>query len=156
MDYPNGRMSDSEIRELCNRFFDAYQDRRTDELAETMSDDCLIWQGPFSRLVTKKHLIEGNPAGYAMHRRRTYDERQIDTFDGGFVIRYTLNLHYHNGEKAMRWLCIVGLCRAGKIYRVDEYMDTQAIAGWKIPERLTKEEDTRQAFAGLEGRSADA
>jgi hypothetical protein len=27
-------MTDRDLRELCNRFFDAYQDRRIDELAE--------------------------------------------------------------------------------------------------------------------------
>jgi ketosteroid isomerase-like protein len=146
MEYPNGRMSDEDIRELCNRFFDAYQDRKLEELADTMSENCVIWQGPYNRIVSKQDLIKASPAGWALHRRRTYDERQINTFDGGFVIRYALNLIYHSGEKAMRWLCIVALCRDGKIYRVDEYMDTQHIKGWVPPPRQSDEETEYQAF----------
>ena len=32
----DGGMTEGEIRELCNRFFDAYQDRRVDELARDL------------------------------------------------------------------------------------------------------------------------
>ena len=42
-------MTDSEIRELCNRFFDAYQDRRVDELAEIYAPDCIVWHNVFGR-----------------------------------------------------------------------------------------------------------
>ena len=40
-------MTEGEIRELCNRFFDAYQDRRVDELAEIYSPDCVVWHNVF-------------------------------------------------------------------------------------------------------------
>ena len=124
MEYPSGRMNDEDIREICNRFFDAYQDRRTDELAELYSDDVIIWHNCFGRDTTKEDNLKGSAAGYAMQRRRMYNDRQIDTFDGGFVIRYTLEGVQHSGFKGGLSVCIVGRCRDGKITRIDEYIDT--------------------------------
>ena len=42
-------MTDAEIRTLCNRFFDAYQDRRVEELAELYAPDCIVWHNVFGR-----------------------------------------------------------------------------------------------------------
>ena len=63
-------------------------------------------------------------------RRRTYDDRTINTFDGGFVIQYTLHGVQHSGHRGALWICIVGLCRDGKITRIDEYMDSGKFAAW--------------------------
>jgi ketosteroid isomerase-like protein len=119
-----------EIRELCNRFFDAYQDRRVDLLAEIYSDDCIVWHNVFGREMSGKDNLEALPKSYEGQRRRTYDDRQIDTFEGGFVIRYTLHGVQHSGHRGALWICIVGLCRDGKITRIDEYMDSSKFAAW--------------------------
>jgi len=71
------------------------------------------------------------PASYAMQRRRTYNDRIINTFDGGFVIRYTLHGVQHSGHSGALWICIVGLCRDGKITRIDEYMDSGKFDAWR-------------------------
>jgi ketosteroid isomerase-like protein len=123
-------MTHVEIRELCNRFFDAYQDRRVDVLAEIYSDDCVVWHNVFGREMSGKDNLAALPKSYEGQRRRTYDDRQIDTFEGGFVIRYTLHGVQHSGHRGALWICIVGLCRDGKITRIDEYMDSSKFAAW--------------------------
>ena len=40
-------MTEYEIRELCDEFFDAYQDGRVDVLRRIMSDDCIVWHNVF-------------------------------------------------------------------------------------------------------------
>jgi ketosteroid isomerase-like protein len=120
----------SEIRELCNRFFDAYQDRRVDELAEIYSDDCIVWHNVFGKDTSGRDNLAALPKSYAGQRRRTYDDRRIDVFEGGFVIRYTLHGVQHSGHRGALWICIVGRCRDGRITRIDEYMDSGKFAAW--------------------------
>jgi len=123
-------MTDGEIRDLCNRFFDAYENRRVDLLAELYADDCVVCHNVFRREQSRKENLAALPAGYAMQRRRTYDDRIIQTFDGGFVIQYTLHGVQHDGHRGALSICIVGLCRDGKITRIDEYMDSGKFAAW--------------------------
>jgi limonene-1,2-epoxide hydrolase len=126
-------MTDSEIRTLCNRFFDAYQDRRVDVLAEIYAPDCIVWHNVYGRDTTGADNLAALPASYAMQRRRTYNDRIINTFDGGFVIQYTLHGVQHSGHQGALWICIVGLCRDGKITRIDEYMDSGKFPAWRSP-----------------------
>jgi ketosteroid isomerase-like protein len=120
----------SEIRELCNRFFDAYQDQRVDELAEIYAPDCIVWHNVFGRETAGAENLAALPESYTKQRRRTYDDRTINVFDGGFVIQYTLAGVQHSGHRGALWICIVGLCRDGKITRIDEYMDSSKFAAW--------------------------
>jgi len=125
-------MSDGEIRDLCNRFFDAYQDRRVDALAEIYAADCVVWHNVFGgREMSGSDNLAALPASYKMQRRRTYNDRTINTFDGGFVIQYTLHGVQHSGHAGALWICIVGLCKDGKITRIDEYMDSGKFPAWR-------------------------
>ena len=84
-------MTEGEIRELCETFFDAYQDRRVDILERVLADDCIIWHNVFGRDTTKQdNLVASYHDSYRGQRRRTYDDRIVDTFHDGFVIRYQL------------------------------------------------------------------
>jgi ketosteroid isomerase-like protein len=123
-------VTESEIRELCRRFFDAYQDRRIDELAEIYAPDCVVWHNVFGRETSGEENLAALPESYAMQRRRTYDDRSIDVFEGGFVIRYTLHGVQHDGHRGALWVCIVALCRDGRITRIDEYLDSGKFAAW--------------------------
>lgn len=124
-------MTDAELREICNRFFDAYQDRRVDVLDQLYSDDCIIWHNVFGRDTTRDENLAALPASYKGQRRRTYDDRIINTFEDGFVIQYTLGGVAHSGHRGALWICIVGRCRDGQITRIDEYMDSGKFEAWR-------------------------
>jgi limonene-1,2-epoxide hydrolase len=123
-------MDQYEIRELCEAFFDAYENRRVDVIEKLYADDCIVWHNVFGRETTGAENIAALPDGYTGQRRRTYNDRIIDTFDDGFVIQYTLNGVQHNGHRGALWICIVGRCRDGKITRIDEYLDSGKFAAW--------------------------
>lgn len=123
-------MNEYEIRELANTFFDAYQDRRTDVLDRVLSDDCIIWHNVFGRETTKHDNLSKFHDSYAGQRRRTYDDRTINAFHDGFVIRYSLNGVMTNGHRGSLWICIVARVRDGQITRIDEYMDSSKFAAW--------------------------
>jgi ketosteroid isomerase-like protein len=59
-----------------------------------------------------------------VHRRRSYDDRRVDTFATGFVARYSVSVVEHNGRRTSLWACIVAQCRDGRITRIDEYLDS--------------------------------
>jgi ketosteroid isomerase-like protein len=140
-------MTDAEIRDICNRFFDAYQDSHVSELEEILSDDCLIWTNIYG-LKTRDENLALLPESQKRHRRRIYNDRRIDTFDGGFVIRYTLNIVEHSGRKSALWVCIVGLCSNGRITRIDEYIDPSKTPAWQERQKLLEAE---AAAAGAQG-----
>ena len=123
-------MAEGEIRELCETFFDAYQDRRVDVLGRVLADDCVIWHNVFGRETTKQDNLSKFHDSYRGQRRRTYDDRIVNTFDDGFVIQYQLHGVQNNGHRGSLWICIVARVREGQITRIDEYMDSSKFPAW--------------------------
>ena len=130
-------MTEYETRELCERFFDAYENKRADILDELYSDDCIIWHNVFGKDTTREDNIAGMRSDKGQ-RRRTYNDRVINVFHDGFVIQYSLNGVMHNGYVGPAlWICIVGTVRDGQITRIDEYMDSSKFPAWSGRERTT-------------------
>jgi len=123
-------MTEYEIRELCEAFFDAYENRRIDEIDRLYADDCIIWHNVFGRETTKHDNLSKFHESYRGQRRRTYDDRIVDVFDDGFVIRYQLRGVQNSGHTGSLWICIVGRVRDGQITRIDEYMDSSKFHEW--------------------------
>ena len=123
-------MTEGEIRELCNTFFDAYQDKRVDILDRVLADDCIIWHNVFGRETTKQDNLARFHDSYRGQRRRTYDDRIVNAFHDGFVIQYQLHGVMTNGHTGSLWICIVARVRDGQITRIDEYMDSSKFAAW--------------------------
>ena len=134
-------MTEGEIRELCNTSFDAYQDKRVDILDRVLADDCVIWHNVFGRDTTKQENLSKYHDSYRGQRRRTYDDRMIDVFHDGFVIRYqlggvmengrrgfvqqhTIKVTYKTGFVGTMDVCFVAYVRNGMISRIYEYFDT--------------------------------
>jgi ketosteroid isomerase-like protein len=123
-------VDEHECRELCEQFFDAYQDGRVDVLRRIMADDCIVWHNVFLKDTTRDENLAAYPTSYRGQRRRTYDDRIIDAFDDGFVVQYSLDGVMHNGHRGSMPICIVGRCADGRITRIDEYMDTARFPAW--------------------------
>lgn len=117
-------MDDGDLRELCHRFFDALERRDIGEIDSIFSPDLTFWVNVTGNEAPKDHMMKAITEGYARHRRRTYNDRMIDTFDGGFVVQYTLNIVQHDGRKSAFWACLVARCKDNMIVRVDEYLDS--------------------------------
>jgi ketosteroid isomerase-like protein len=147
-------MTDAEVRELCSRFFDAYENRDVAELDKIYAPDCVIWHNVFGRETTRDENLAALPGSYKGQRRRTYSDRIINTFDDGFVIQYTLNGVQHSGHKGALWICIVGRCRDGQLTRIDEYMDSGKFAAWRgVPSTDPTASQAARAAASKEGVS---
>ena len=125
-------MTDGEIRELCNRFLDAHERGDGKELLDRgYAPDAVIWTNVFDAESGPERQVAGFVASLTRDRRRTYDDRQIRTFDGGFVVQYSLNGVQHSGHRGSLSAAIVGLCRDGRITRIDEYMDGSKLGAFR-------------------------
>lgn len=123
-------MTEGEVRELCHAFLDAYEQRRADVLGRLYAEDCVIWHNVFCRETTGADNLARFPDSYRGQRRRTYDDRTVDAFADGFVVRYSLNGVQTSGHRGSLWICIVARCHDGRITRIDEYMDSGRFAEW--------------------------
>ena len=117
-------MNDGELRALCHRFFDAIESRDVETVASLYHEDLQFWFNATDKTSTKAENLAAMTAGYARHRRRTYNDRIVHTFAGGFVMQYTLNIVQLDGSKSVLFPCLVALCEGGQILRIDEYIDS--------------------------------
>jgi len=124
-------MTEAEVRELCAKFFDAYENRDVAEVAKLYAPDSVIWNNVFNSEMTGEKNVELLPAGYLRQRRRVYNDRIVNVFEDGWVIQYTLNGVALNGHAGGLWVCIVAKCRDGQITRIDEYLDSGKFPAWR-------------------------
>ena len=135
-------MNDGEIRALCHRFFDAIEARDIGAVAALYHDDLQFWFNATDKTSTKAENLEAMATGNARHRRRTYNDRIVHTFAGGFVMQYTLNIVQHDGTQTALFPCVVALVHDGQILRIDEYIDSG-----KFSRPLPKAEPKQEAAA---------
>lgn len=117
-------MTDGELRELCNRFFDAIERHDLDEIANIYAPGFTIWVNVTGTEKAKQESLQTLDWGRSIHRRRTYDDRTINTFATGFVAQYSVNIVQHDGERRSLWACLVAQCKNGQITHIDEYLDS--------------------------------
>lgn len=117
-------MTDGEIRALCHRFFDAIEQRDIGAVAALYHDDLQFWFNATDKTSTKAEILTSMEAGAARHRRRTYNDRIVHTFPGGFVMQYTLNIVQHDGTRTALYPAVVALVHDGRLLRIDEYIDS--------------------------------
>jgi ketosteroid isomerase-like protein len=117
-------MTDRELRELCTRYFDAIERRDLEAVAECYAPEFTFWVNLSGTESSREENLAALRDGQALLRRRSYDDRRIDTFETGFVARYSVNVVQHDGRRSSHWACIVAQCRGGRITRIDEYLDS--------------------------------
>jgi ketosteroid isomerase-like protein len=117
-------MTDRELRELCTRYFDAIERHDLETVADCCAPDFAFWVNLTGAESSLEQSVETLHGGHSLLRRRTYDDRIVDTFETGFVARYSVNVVQHNGRRASFWACVVAQCRGGRIARIDEYLDS--------------------------------
>lgn len=117
-------MNDGELRALCNRFLDAVEQGDLDTIGRIYSPDLKFWANVTGTEKTRDENLKILADGKAVHRRRTYDDRQIRTWPGGFLIQYSCNIVQLDGQRRSLSSCLIAECRDGQITRIDEYMDS--------------------------------
>ena len=117
-------MTDAELRALCHRFLDAVERGDVAAIASTYAPNFRLWANVSGTEITAEENLKILRDGAALHRRRTYDDRTINTFEHGFMVQYSVNVVTHAGKRTSLWACLVAQCKDGRIAHIDEYLDS--------------------------------
>ena len=115
---------DTRHRELCHRLFDAIERGDLTTVADCYAPHMTMWFNVTGETSTREDNLKVLREGAALHRRRTYDERQIRTFDDGFLVQYTTTVVTHRGDERALSACLVAEVHDGRITKLMEYMDS--------------------------------
>ncbi len=117
-------MTDTDLRALCHRFFDAIERGDYAAVAQIYAPEFRMWVNLTGTESTAEDNLEVLRNGAKLHRRRTYDDRIVNTFAHGFIVQYSVNVVTHAGVHTSLEACVVAQCRNGQITRIDEYLDS--------------------------------
>lgn len=124
---------DTEHRALCHALFDAIEREDLDAMRRCYAPDMVLWFNVTGQEVSGEDTISAQVTGKQMQRRRTYDDRIINTFDQGFMVQYTLNVVLHDGKRRSLSACTVAEVHDGLIVKLSEYLDSSkfGVPKWK-------------------------
>ncbi len=117
-------MTDAELRALCHRFFDAIERGDHAAVAQIYAPQFRMWVNLTGTESTAEENLTVLRDGAKLHRRRTYDDRIVNTFANGFIVQYSVNVVTHSGARTSLAACVVARCHNGQIVRIDEYLDS--------------------------------
>jgi ketosteroid isomerase-like protein len=114
----------SEHRRLCHALFDAIEQGDIDAVDRCYAREMTMWFNVTGATITREENLAALEQGRGLHRRRTYDDRIVSTFDDGFVVQYTTRVVAHDGTKVPLSACLVAEVREGEITKLYEYLDS--------------------------------
>ena len=117
-------MTDTEMRALCHRFFDAIERGDYAAVEQIYAPQFRMWVNLTGTESTAEENLSVLRDGAKLHRRRTYDDRIVNTFANGFIVQYSVNVVTHSGARTSLAACVVAQCHNGQITRIDEYLDS--------------------------------
>ena len=115
---------DAQTLELCDRFFDAIEQKDYDTLERCYAPEAVVWHSHDCLYESRESNLAMLKAGIESDRKMRYKNRRIRVFEGGFVQQHTLKVTYENGFEGTMDVCFIGYVRNGMISRAYEYFDT--------------------------------
>lgn len=123
---------EADLRALASRMFDAVARGDMEEVADCYDEDVIIWHN-FDD--TEQSGPENLAALATLPKRitdRSYEDRRVEVFDGGFVQQHVLHGTRVGDSKRLTMAAII-ICRVknGKVTRLDEYLDSKDVAEFR-------------------------
>ena len=119
---------DSELLALCDRFFDAIEQKDYDTLESCYAPEAVVWHSHDGRYQSRADNLAMLKQGMDTQPKTRFRDRRTRTFEGGFVQQHTLHVTRANGFEGKMDVCFIGYTRDGKLSRIYEYFDTGRIA----------------------------
>ena len=119
--------------QLLDRIIVAAEAGDATDLYRIYADDAVIWHNTDNREVTvaqNARVLEAMPRWV---KNRQYADRRIQVFEGGVVQQHTLTgTRISDGERVAMHACVVVLVNdEGRITRLDEYLDSAEVTGFR-------------------------
>lgn len=122
---------DAATRALAKRFFDAIEQGDVATVTDCYDPKVEIWHNFDEIVQTREENLETLKGMIGRLSDRLYDERQVETFPGGFVQQHVLRATRKDGLRVHLPAALVVRIRDGKIVRLDEYLDTAQVAAFR-------------------------
>ncbi len=121
--------SEDDIRALAKRFFDAIEAGDIATMQASFTPDAPIWHNTDELEVTPAQTATTLTGLVARIKERSYAERRLHVFPGGFVQQHALTGKRVHDDVPVRLPCaIVCAVKDGRITRLDEYFDSAHVA----------------------------
>lgn len=115
---------DAQLLELCDRFFDALEQKDYEALERCYASEAVIWHSHDGRYQPRAENLAMLKKGMEETQQDVrYKDRRIRTFEGGFVQQHRIEVTWANGSKGRMDVCFVAYTRNGRISRAYEYFD---------------------------------
>jgi ketosteroid isomerase-like protein len=115
--------TDTTTRRVCNELFDALERGDVHTIDRLYAPDMTMWFNVSNEEISREDSLQAIADGAGLHRRRTYDDRQIRTFHDGFLAQYTCRVVGKDGRAVPLSACLVGTVYDGQIVHLAEYLD---------------------------------
>ena len=121
-------MDEAAVRAFAKRFFDAIEQGDVEAVRDSYTPDVGIWHNFDDKVQSRDENVATLTAMVGRISDRSYDERRVEVFDGGFLQQHVLRGTRKDGSRVSLPACIVCRLRDGKIARLDEYLDSAHVA----------------------------
>lgn len=115
---------DWEMLQLCDRFFDAIEQKDYETVESCYGPETIIWHSHDCLYQPRDSNLAMLKDGMKRHKKMHYDNRRVHAFEGGFVQQHTLYVTHADGFVGQMDVCFVAYVRDGKLSRIYEYFDT--------------------------------
>ena len=109
---------------LCDRFFDALEQKDYDTLESCYAPECVIWHSHDMLYQSRESNLAMLKQGMKTLQKMHFADRRVHPFEGGFVQQHTLYVTRENGYVGKMDVCFIAYTRDGKLSRIYEYFDT--------------------------------
>jgi len=109
---------------LAQSFFDALECGDIDAVARCYHDEVVIWHNTDRAETSKADNLAVLAKFIEIAPVRTYEDRRLRLFPGGFVHQHVLHMTTPDGRRHQLAACLVCAVRDGQIVRLDEYFDS--------------------------------
>ncbi len=123
-------MKSEEIIAIGDRFFNAIEDGRIEDLREIYAAEARIWHNID---LTNKTVDESLPRTARFVTRTTnlrYEKRRYEVFPDGFALQCVISGTRPSGERLTLPSAIFCRVHNGRITRLEEYFDSAALRPW--------------------------
>ena len=115
----------ADMEVLAQRFFDALQAADVGTVQSLYSEGATLWTCITQRDVKAREVATYLPYLAKKMPDRRYEDRRVTQFKGGFMQRHRLCGTRRDGARVAAQCCVMVFVENGKIYRVEEYLDSR-------------------------------
>lgn len=121
-------MDEADVRAFAQRFFDAIEAGDVEAVAACYADDVGVWHNYDGLTQTKDENLATLRGLVKSIGDRSYEDRRLDVFEGGFVQQHVLRGTRRDGQRVSLPAALIARLRGGKIARIEEYIDSAHVA----------------------------